>query len=413
MEQARPDLTTVLSASARLTARKPAARPYSWTPAWGLRGPAAVAEPNALAFVIFLIYLFFCFSRFHEFFLRIPKLMLILGFGAFIFTAVTGGSFGWMRSRQAALLLIFTGAMCASVPFSFWKGGSMRAILAWVPYVLIFLLGAQLVHTKKALYRTMLVVASAGLFLAVLSFMAGNFSRSRLGLGSSVGNANDLAALILFGIPCWGILARKEARNALRLLLVTACVLLSLAVVLKTGSRGALVALIAMILSIFWRLSVPKKFVFLVLVLLAGSLTYHWLPRSVASRYTTLFSDVDNPYQRMDPDEVIAAESTMARQRILKQSIRLTLQHPLWGVGVGQFTVADSQDFKDQGRRADWHQTHNSYTEVSSELGLPGFVVYVLLLGSCYLTARSIYKQRATGPNCNPWPGWLPVFACR
>lgn len=398
MKQETPDLRT---ASQRFpAARKPAVPPYSWTPVW--KPAAPVAEPNAMAFAFFLVYLFFCFSRFHEFFLPIPKLMFLLGSIAFIFTMVTAGSFQWMQSRQTALLLVFTGAMCVSVPFSFWKGGSIKAILAWVPYLLLFLIGAQLVRTKKALHRTLLVVALAISFVVVLSFFAGSFVRSRLGLGSSVGNANDLAALILFGIPCWGILAQKETRNVLRLLLVTACVLLSLIAIVKTGSRGALLSLIAMTLSIFWRLSAPKKLGFMVLVLLAGSLTYACLPRSIASRYVTLVSDVDNPYQRMDPDEAVARESSAARQLLLKQSIRLTLKHPLWGVGVGQFTVADSQDFKDQGRRVDWHQTHNSYTEVSSELGIPGLVVYVLLLGSCYLTARSVYRRAHSQPELQP-----------
>ena len=51
-----------------------------------------------------------------------------------------------------------------------------------------------------------------------------------------------------------------------------------------------------------------------------------------------------------------------------KRSIFVSVRHPLLGVGLGNYILFSNTN----------HATHNSYTQVSSELGLIALVLYVL-----------------------------------
>ena len=72
--------------------------------------------------------------------------------------------------------------------------------------------------------------------------------------------------------------------------------------------------------------------------------------------------------------------SAEARTGELKRSIYLTLTHPIFGLGMDNFVVFSNTE----------HATHNAYTQVASEIGLPAAVVYVLFLIAAYKRLRRI-----------------------
>jgi O-antigen ligase len=84
-----------------------------------------------------------------------------------------------------------------------------------------------------------------------------------------------------------------------------------------------------------------------------------------------------------------AMGSSQSRKNLLKTSLKFTLQHPLFGVGAGMFPVAEDNEAHDQGRRGQWLGTHNSYTQVSSELGIPAFLFFVAAI---YMATRDSYR---------------------
>jgi len=61
---------------------------------------------------------------------------------------------------------------------------------------------------------------------------------------------------------------------------------------------------------------------------------------------------------------------------LLRQSVLLAVSNPLVGVGPGEFSVAASRDSMTEGTPATWLGTHNSYSEVASECGIPAFLLY-------------------------------------
>ncbi len=93
-----------------------------------------------------------------------------------------------------------------------------------------------------------------------------------------------------------------------------------------------------------------------------------------------------------------AKESGEARSYLLKQSLIYTLQHPLFGIGLGQFPNYEGGNAVLAGKAGSWHETHNSFTEVSSECGIPAVIFFTLGIGSAMLTVnRTFRKARREG----------------
>jgi O-antigen ligase len=94
-------------------------------------------------------------------------------------------------------------------------------------------------------------------------------------------------------------------------------------------------------------------------------------PASYSSRLSTIFSS-----------ESDLTGSSSQRTEILKRSIWVTLRYPLFGVGVGNFHYKSVHELV----------THNAYTEVSSEMGIPALVIYIMLMVYPLRRLREIEK---------------------
>jgi len=77
----------------------------------------------------------------------------------------------------------------------------------------------------------------------------------------------------------------------------------------------------------------------------------------------------------------------------LKQSLIYTMQHPMFGVGLGQFSNYEGQQSLAAGKVGNWHETHNAFTQVSSECGIPALIFFVLGIGSALLSVNRIYRR--------------------
>ncbi|MCX6633204.1 MAG: hypothetical protein NTW28_36880, partial [Candidatus Solibacter sp.] len=80
-------------------------------------------------------------------------------------------------------------------------------------------------------------------------------------------------------------------------------------------------------------------------------------------------------------------------------SLIFTIRHPLFGVGPGMFAVADDAYMKASGfPKGTWLGTHNSYTQVSSELGIPAFLFFVAAIVMALTGPYSLYKKTRGDP---------------
>lgn len=369
-------------------------------PAGADRPEEPTAAPVSLAVGVYLFYLFLMASRATEVF-PIPNLMLLAGLTGLVAAVFTVLGRELMFSRLVYLFGALIGLTLASVLFAEWRGGAVSELYIWTPRLLLFLTGMLVLVNVKSAFRVMYALALSAAFVAVMTLLYGHTSRGRLSLdvATTIGNSNDLATALLFGAPCC-MFVSATAGNKMVKLLAGACFLLCLYLAAQTGSRAGLLAMAAMAGAFFLGLPINKKVAFAaVLALLAVGL-YLTLPTAVRARLVTMTHEpVKQELAGGDTEvfEEVAASSASAklRQLMFSESIRLTVENPLLGVGLGQSASMIFQRLLETEKRKLWLQTHNSYTQVSSELGIPAFIIYMAMLFHCFRTLGAVRRKAA------------------
>ncbi len=210
----------------------------------------------------------------------------------------------------------------------------------------------------------------------------------------SYGDPNELGLAMLAGLPLIWYSARFSKWSVTRLAFTVAQIPV-LVVLVKTGSRGAMVALGMLIFVAFLRMPLLGK-IKLVLATIAGvGLFFMFGSAYLKARLTTIFQPnleqadglTVKEYEYLLGD-VSSAEARMA---LLKDSIATTLEHPLVGVGPGNFGVQRWLEFKEQtGRNIPEQPTHNAFTQLSSEAGIPALLLF---LGIIYASFRNVRRS--------------------
>jgi O-antigen ligase len=103
----------------------------------------------------------------------------------------------------------------------------------------------------------------------------------------------------------------------------------------------------------------------------------------------------------VDPDvssntvEYAAVSSTEDRYAILMRSIDYTIHHPIFGLGLGNLAVASGNQLGDPDA---WSGSHNTYTEISSEAGIPALLLFFALIATALLTMRRVSQASIDSP---------------
>jgi len=369
-------------------------------PSWPA-GPAVALRP---AFYLAAVFVFVVYGRFPEIMdivtgsaLRSVRIIMVLVLLAIPFGADLRAVF----SKVGICLIAFTLWMCACVPFSIWRGGSARMLRdSWVISLFSFVVIASAVHGFEQCRRIMYTLAAATVFIEIFTFVSGRVQGGRVALlAGTLGNANYLALILLMGLPfCLFVLRTKPGLSPLKFacLLMLLCTPVTIA---ATGSRGGLVTLALMFLLYFWPLPASQKVVVGIVALILLVVAIAWSSRSALDRFKTIFRT--SASVQLSGSEKSAIESADLRKELLLSSLRLTLRHPLLGVGPGMFSVANANYTEVTTGRSDynaWHDTHNTFTQLSCEDGLPGLFLYCMALLFCFKIVSSAEKRARQDP---------------
>ena len=189
---------------------------------------------------------------------------------------------------------------------------------------------------------------------------------------------NDMALGIIILLPlCLALLFLS--RNRLWKILWSISMLVMIYAVFLTGSRGGFLALLVVAAVCLWEFAIRgRRRYLLVLAALIGAVLLQSSGGMLVGRFKGTFD--------VKEDTAAAYGSAQQRQQLFWRSIEVTMEHPLFGVGPGNFDEVSGQ----------WGTTHNSFTLMSSEGGLPALVLYVLILWCGFKNLRAT-KTIGTG----------------
>jgi O-antigen ligase len=368
--------------------------------------PAAAALDESsifqrLGFSVLLVFLFLVFSRIFDVKFGSLHITGVAYRVVFVLVLLSGGFLTALKSNIGKALLGFTVCFGLSVPFSLWRGGSQEVFQGWATFSFVaFLAVAGLVNNYQQWFKLFKTLAYALLAFTIIANVFGTAETGRLFLEQGkFGNPNEMAQALLLGLPLWGAMMIMSKSLPGKVFAAGVMVLI-LMTTFRTGSRGAMIGFVAMLLLVFLRAPIMGKMQLILAAVLFICAVATTMPGRLIARYRTTVNEEDAGDGEMDAAMASsAASSTQSRKQLLKHSLIFTIQHPLFGVGPGMFVVADDSYVKTLGaRKGNWLGTHNSYTQVSSELGIPALLFFVTAVGMALAGSYRVYRRTRGDP---------------
>lgn len=278
-----------------------------------------------------------------------------------------------------------------------------ESLKLWV----IFALTAVLAASRRRLLQGTWAMVAAGAFLGGLGtfqVLTGDFRQQFAGLArvkdahiwgdvfepriaGPLGDPNFFAQILIVLVPI-GLALAAESRGAQARVLALVATALILSGAVLTYSRGGALALgCVLLLTLASRRIRPRQVglgaaaILLLLVL---------TPPEFVRRLGTIGEILPGSEEVLDPDS-----SFLERKLYALTAWRMFLDHPLLGVGAGNYTVhfdryADEVGFasRDYETPGEVHYPHNLYLEIAAETGLVGLAVFVAAVVAAVVSLR-------------------------
>lgn len=340
------------------------------------------------------LFLFLLFGRPADFFFPYLHLPLIASVTAMLTAVLTGGIAHVLRSPLGLSITLLTAWFILAIPFSSFRGGSFQTISStWMRSYLCFVLIVALCTRPLQIRRVIHLLAWSLLITSLLglAFGVAPHGRIQLPVGLLTG-PNELAGAMIVGILYWLFIFFDPFCSGIYRAFSLAALVPMMLVLLKTGSRGGLLSLTVVFAVMFFRLPAAKKLVVSCGAMIFLFLAVVTLPDDLRMRFTTYFRSDDTQVNEVDLDG--ATGSTESRLYLLGRSLEFTLSHPIFGVGPDQFASYEDKVARGEGRRkGGWQGSHNTYTQISSEAGIPALLIFVFMLVSAWRSTTNIQRR--------------------
>ena len=271
------------------------------------------------------------------------------------------------RPREVNLVLVFCLMGLLSVPLAInpqeaWAEFSST----FVRCVVIFVVMVNVVRTESRLKGLLFLAMGAGIWLSVQAI-----NDYRLGLltvegyraagrGTGIfGNTNDMALHLVTVLPI-SVALFFGSKGIARKLVYGACAAMMIAATVLSYSRGAFIGMLVALLFIAWKLGRQRRLEIVFALLGFAGVIVLLAPDKYGSRLLSIF------VPSLDPEG-----SADSRRGELFRSIYVALRHPLLGIGMGNYQPEMS--YKGL-------VTHNSYTQVASEMGMMALACYTMFI---------------------------------
>lgn len=281
-------------------------------------------------------------------------------------------------SFEVKMVILFVAIALLSIPIA----KSPRT--AWAEFndvfikaVLMFIVMVNVLRTRKRLMGMIWLSLGIAVVLSVIAlrmYLSGELGvegyRVGVSIGGMFGNPNDLALHLVMMIPLAIVFGMATHNGVKRVVFLGIAALLS-AGVMVTYSRGGFLGLACVGAFLIWKLGKQNRLQVMAIAAVFGVFFILFAPGNYGLRLLSIFLP--------GLDEVGSSDQ---RRVLLEQSIKVTLRNP-WGIGIGNFPIVGIRNLV----------THNSYTQVSTELGFFGLIVYLLFLLSPFRRLAAIERR--------------------
>ncbi|MFC1822446.1 O-antigen ligase family protein [Thermodesulfobacteriota bacterium] len=346
-----------------------------WRPIFGIQ------------FYLCVYILFNPYSWWATIFKMVPRPSLFAAMVAIGGTLIHAKKAQWSISRREIELYLFLGAVwLSSMVFGVGLHENSWIYLDKVTKIFLFLFFfLRVVHSLETYKYVMWTIILTGLFFTYQAHIAGSgvYYDGRLDSlgGADFSEGNSFASFIVSGITFLGFQMLRFAWWKKFLCIIALAPMLN--TVIMVQSRGVFLGMLIAALFILLRpLKAYRKQLFLYLIL--GLVAFSLL---ASTQFLDRMKTISG-YIKSDQSGVTAAEDgALGRFDFWKASVAIFKDHP-FGIGVKNFEEIVSQyDPRNPGLDA-----HNTYVLCYTEIGILGFVLYMIIIFEALAQIRRIRK---------------------
>ena len=278
-----------------------------------------------------------------------------------------------------------------TIPWSYWPGGSVAFLLNdYFKTLAIFWLLCNALSTRSRLLLAIRGLALLAVPLAafgVHEYVAGRFmdegavKRIQSYEAPLTSNPNDLALMLNLILPLTLALALAHDRTLTRLLFL-GCAALDAVAVILTFSRAGFICLASTSVIYFTKLLRRPERGWAIAALCLALAAVPCLPAGYLDRLSTITNIESDP-----------TGSAQERRDDTLAAIRLVSRSPIVGAGIGMNILALNEL-----RGASWKKVHNVYLEYATDLGVPGLILFLVVLAGCVRSAGLVMRRTARTP---------------
>ncbi len=320
--------------------------------------------------------------------LRTMPFAAAIGGATLIGLFITQDRRDYSLSRESVTLMIFMLWMCVTLPFSFFFDESFELWKRVMKIDLMILVTIVLLHSKRhMMLLTWVLVISIGFFGVkggAFTVLTGGSYKVWGPENTYIEGNNEIALAIVIVIPLMRFLQMQMQAKWARTTMAVCMVLMAMAA-LGSHSRGALLAIAAMTLVMWWR--GKNKFVGAIAIIGIGAALLSLMPAEWWDRMHTI-------------ETYKSDESAMGRINAWWMAWNLAKSNFLGGgfmIWTGPIFAIYAPDPNDV------HAAHSIYFMVLGELGFVGLFIFLTLFGMVWFTAGTL-RVKARG---NPETQWL------
>lgn len=269
-----------------------------------------------------------------------------------------------------------------SIPTSIWISFSIGKIMDLLLVALLFGV-LVLIPAKESTQRAVekWCVASMAAYAALfLMFAQEGWGGGRWAVIGTSYDPNDAGAIMVVFLPLIVAMTWRE-RGVWRicgLLGALAC----LAVIGRSGSRGAAVAIAAVLVTFAMSFRGRKMLASVALAAVVGVGAWVASPATIKERVVATFFSDEQTYDETEYH---------GRKNIWARGIRYFVERPITGVGLSNYGIREGEELG--GRAGRWYTAHNSHLQVLVETGVAGMLPYAMLIFLSWRTASRSFRQ--------------------
>jgi O-antigen ligase len=279
------------------------------------------------------------------------------------------------RPREVNYLLLLALAALLSLVTAISIGEAWDNFVEFLKVVAMFIVMVNVVRTDNRLRLMFWIVMAVSVttsISAIGDYQAGRLleggQRIKGAIGGLFENPNDLALHLATVLPL-AVSLMLIRRGPVKLLYL-ACGVLMVAAIICTFSRGGFLGMVAVALVLAWKLGRKNRPMVIVVSLVAIVAIVGLAPAEYGGRLTSIWGgDVTG--------------SASARQELFWRSLLVAARYPIFGVGIGNFHFRSIHE----------QVSHNSFTQVASELGFAALFFYVLFMVTSIRRLRRIERE--------------------